>query len=72
MITSLILKKYELKKANKNHICDYCELAIKKGDIYYKYNSDKIWHKLHAFCFNHLNLESIGYTVKVMQDVNNA
>jgi len=71
-MTSLILKKYSLNKANKNYICDYCDSVIKQNDIYYKYNSDKIWHRLHAFCFNHLNLESIGHTVKVMQDVNNA
>jgi len=72
MMTNLILKKYGLKTASRNHICDYCDAVIKKGSLYYKYTSNKIYHKLHAFCFNYLNLESIGYTVKVMQGVNSA
>lgn len=68
-LVKLLLKDYKLRVSDDDLICNNCLKPITKGTKYYKYSSEKIFHRLHAFCYVNLTVESIEISSKQLKEI---
>jgi len=66
---SLITRKFQLKRAGKNHSCDSCLQVILKDSNYWKHQTNRFWIRLHTLCYAVQTVSSIETMIKRLKEL---